>query len=275
MAHPAHITAHRTGFAHGTTTVIAEDGRADGVGVDFAIVKMSAGEVLDEAHAKESAWVLLAGRARVQAEHASGGVDVTSVSRESLFDDRPSALLVCGGARVRIAAETDAEWAVVRTASSAHFASRLYQPQDVTSEARGQGLVQDASLRAVRMIFDHGTRPDAALVIGEVVHMPGRWSSYPPHHHAQPELYHYRFDKPQGYGHAELGDDVVKVKHNDTVKIIGGVDHPQVAAPGYAMWYLWIVRHQKNAPYTGFTFADEHKWILDGTDAGWSPRVLR
>ena len=38
------------------------------------------------------------------------------------------------------------------------------------------------------------------MVLGEVVNLPGKWSSYPPHHHPQPECYFYRFDKPMGFG---------------------------------------------------------------------------
>jgi 5-deoxy-glucuronate isomerase len=153
----------------------------------------------------------------------------------------------------------------------------VFLPEDTSSEQRGMGLMQDAALRVVRLTFDLERRPESELVIGEVVHLAGRWSSYPPHHHGQPELYHYRFTEPQGYGHAELGDDVVKVKQFDTVKITGAVDHPQVAAPGYGMYYLWIVRHEPGAAgrYTGFTFADEHKWMLDGKAQGWAPKELK
>jgi 5-deoxy-glucuronate isomerase len=265
----AHVTAHRGGFTLGTTDITRESDDA-ALGLDFAIVKQRAGDVVDEANAKESAWVLLSGTARVSCGSFEG-----ELKRASLFDERPSVVHAAGGDRARIEAKGDVEWARVRATNAARFTSRVFLPSETTSEERGKGLVQDASLRIVRQTFDLQSRPESKLVVGEVVTLPGRWSSYPPHHHAQPELYHYRFDKPQGYGHAELGDDVIKVKHNDTVKILAGVDHPQVAAPGYAMWYLWIVRHQENAPYTGFTFTDEHKWILNGADAAWSPKELK
>jgi 5-deoxy-glucuronate isomerase len=134
--------------------------------------------------------------------------------------------------------------------------------------------VQNACLRNVRLIFDRTTRPESNLVLGEVVNYPGRWSSYPPHHHDQPEIYHYRFTAPHGYGHAELGDDVVKVREGDTVVIPPGRDHAQVSAPGYGMYYLWMIRHLPGNPYTGFTFAEEHKWTLDASQQGWRPADL-
>jgi 5-deoxy-glucuronate isomerase len=129
--------------------------------------------------------------------------------------------------------------------------------------------VQGACEREVRLIFDRATRPYSNLVVGEVINFPGRWSSYPPHRHEQPEIYHYRFTKPQGYGHAELGERVFKVRHGDTLKIVAGETHAQVSAPGYGMYYLWIVRHLDAAPYTGFTFDSDHEWTLDSAQQGW------
>jgi 5-deoxy-glucuronate isomerase len=135
-------------------------------------------------------------------------------------------------------------------------------------------LVQDACLRNVRLIFDRAARPEANLVVGEVVNYPGRWSSYPPHHHDQPEIYHYRFTDPRGYGHAELGDTVLKVRTGDTVFIPPGLDHAQVSAPGYGMYYLWTIRHLPGNPYTGFTFNEDHRWTLDPKQQGWMPPPL-
>jgi 5-deoxy-glucuronate isomerase len=109
------------------------------------------------------------------------------------------------------------------------------------------------------------------LVLGEVVTLPGGWSSYPPHHHPQPEIYHYRFTHPQGYGHAELGERVVKVHQFDTVKIPAGKDHAQCAAPGYGMYYSWVIRHLPQAPYTVPEFADEHRWTMEPGAPYWQP----
>lgn len=264
--HPAQIRPPAGGFPFGETVVCREQ---DDVGMDFAVVRQRAGEAIDRTDDKECAWLLVAGRAR-----AAAGEAQAALSRSSLFDERPSVVHVAPGTQVRLLADSDVEWLLVRASNDHRFAPRIFLPPDAKSEPRGQGLVQDAMLRVVRLVFDLDNRPDSQLVLGEVVHLAGRWSSYPPHHHGQPELYHYRFTKPQGYGHAELGDDVLKVRSHDTVKIVGGVDHPQVAAPGYGMYYAWIVRHRPGDPYRGFTFAPEHAWILEGKDAGWVPKEL-
>jgi 5-deoxy-glucuronate isomerase len=233
-------------------------------------VRLATGETLEESSPLESAWVLLTGEADLEFAGQRA-----SVRRGSVFDEPPTCLHVCAATPVAVrAGSTGAELAVVRTANPALFAPRLYTPSDLTPEYRGAGLVQNAALRNVRLIFDRSTRPESNLVLGEVVNFPGRWSSYPPHHHDQPEIYHYRFTAPAGYGHAELGDDILKVRHGDTVVIPPGLDHAQVSAPGYGMYYLWLIRHLPGNPYTGFTFAAEHKWTLDPRQPGWRPSDL-
>jgi len=64
------------------------------------------------------------------------------------------------------------------------------------------------------------------------------------------------------------------LKNNDTVKILHGDDHPQYGAPGYALWYLWVVRHLPNNPYTGFEYVSDHKWLMEegGRKKIWSPK---
>src|SRR4030095_12227320 len=152
----------------------------------------------------------------------------TNVQRANIFDEPPTALHLGPGTPVSVRSlGADSEWAIVRTANDRRFAPRLYLPTDLKPEYRGAGLVQNACLRNVRLIFDRSTRPESNLVLGEVVNYPGRWSSYPPHHHDQPEIYHYRFTAPTGYGHAELGNDVVKIRDGDTVVIPPGRDHAQ------------------------------------------------
>jgi 5-deoxy-glucuronate isomerase len=110
-------------------------------------------------------------------------------------------------------------------------------------------------------------------VLGEVITFQGGWSSYPPHHHPQPEIYHYRFTEPQGYGHAELGETVLKVRNYDTVKILDLNDHSQCAAPGYGMYYAWVIRHLPNDRYSVPEFTPEHKWIMQSDAQYWDPKV--
>ena len=256
------------GFPEGLTFVTREGEAALDTGMDVAIYRSRESRVLDPEEGKEVVLVHLGGEADLSWE----GGGARSLRRSSLFDEAGSALHVPAGTPVCIESRPGgSEWAVVRATNPRAFAPRFYRPEDVKPEFRGHGLVQGASLRNVRLIFDDASRPEAEVVIGEVVNYPGRWSSYPPHHHAQAEVYHYRFTEPQGYGHAELGDRVFKVRSHDTLKILDGVSHAQVSAPGYGMWYLWVVRHLPHARYTGFTFTPDHEWVLDPARQGWQP----
>ena len=103
-----------------------------------------------------------------------------------------------------------------------------------------------------------------------MITFPGKWSSYPPHHHPQPEIYHYRFTEPQGFGFGQSGDqqghpNVVTITQNDTLKILNDLVHAQVAAPGYGMYYIWVIRHLDDDPYTVPEFNAEHAWTKDKT----------
>jgi 5-deoxy-glucuronate isomerase len=264
----AFIDSFRAGFGPGFTTITREGERGIDTGIDFGICVQADGKSLHEWSLKESVWVLLDGVAEVR---FAG--QVHRVGRRSLFDEGPTVLHLGPETWAEIVpANGRVEWAVLRATCAFRFEPRLFRPEDVEPEYRGRGLAQGACLRIVRTVFDHRTRADSGLVLGEVVNYPGRWSSYPPHGHAQPELYHYRFTLPQGYGHAELGDEVFKVRAYDTLKIVDSRTHAQVAAPGYGMWYLWAVRHLRDSPYTGFTTEPGHAWMLDPRSQGWEPR---
>ena len=234
-------------------------------GIDFGLLRLSAGDTVDLSSPLERAALLLEGKVRFGWE---GGERVAE--RHSLFEEDPVALHVPSGSRFRIVAESSAELAIFRTANERVFEPRLFDGSNMLmSEHRAKGKLDDTSYRLVRTIFDDRNRPEANLVLGEVVHLPGRWSSTPPHHHPQTEIYHYRFAPEQGYGHGELGEEVVKVRSGDTVKILAGNDHAQVAAPGCAMWYLWVIRHLPEARYSVPEVAEENRWMLDAPN--WSP----
>jgi len=263
----SHITQHRQGFGPGRTEITASN---DATGIAFSVLKLRAGETHEETAKQETAWLLMDGRVSVTAGDASA-----TLQRKSLFDESASCIHVAAGEKVSFKCETDTEFTVYATANTKKFRARLYSPKEVPNEHRGAGQVGNTCLRFVRTIFDgNNADANAELVLGEVVTMPGRWSSYPPHHHPQPEIYHYRFTKPQGFGHAELGDTVLKVRQFDTVKIMDGVDHPQCAAPGYGMYYAWVIRHLPGQPYGVPDFTEEHRWTMDKDADVWQPAEI-
>lgn len=265
MGSDPRITRNPGGFGYGRTAVCRAGEVQVDTRMDFFIVKAAAGETVahpgdgtgDEHF--ERAWLLMDGTVGFVF-----GDEVRTASRKSLFDEDPSCLHVPAGAEVTVTAVSDCELALVRTPNPGIFESAFFDASNmIQSENRDKGRWDDTAWRIVRTIFDVRNRPGAMLVLGEVVNFPGRWSSYPPHHHAQPEIYHYRFSRPTGYGHSELGPDVFKVGQYDTVRILNEQDHSQVAAPGYSMYYIWVIRHLPGNQYTVPEFTVDHAWLRE------------
>jgi 5-deoxy-glucuronate isomerase len=266
-ARDLHDTTHRGGFGAGETTIVRHDDPADRVRLGVAVLRLDAGQRLEQTVVVETAWLLMQGRWRGVA-----GELTFDFERRSLFDESASCVHVCAGTRVVIEASENSELTVYGCENPRQFAARVFMPSQVPNEPRGRGQVGDRALRYVRTIFDRTNSPaEVELVLGEVVTFPGGWSSYPPHHHPQHEIYHYRFTKPQGYGHAELGDSVVKVREFDTIRIPAGLDHAQCAAPGYGMYYSWVIRHLPDKPYTAPEFTADHVWTMQPDASFWHP----
>jgi 5-deoxy-glucuronate isomerase len=262
------LIRHPSGFAPGYTAITRFDDTSDAVLMDFGILKLAPGERFEGALGLETAYLLMDGSLTFEVAD-----ERHHVARRSLFDEDPLALHHDAKTAAWLVAETACEVAIFRTKNDATFGARLFDGENMLeSEHRGRGLMGDTAYRIVRTIFDGRNRPEARLVLGEVVNFPGRWSSYPPHHHAQPELYHYRFTEPQGYGHGELGDDVYKVRQYDTLTILDERDHAQVAAPGYGMYYIWGIRHLPEATYTVPVFTEGHRWVMQPDADIWEPK---
>ncbi|WP_101757919.1 5-deoxy-glucuronate isomerase [Oceanicoccus sp. KOV_DT_Chl] len=260
-----HNREHRDGFGEGLTWICGIDDQEYVTGIGVGVLKLKAGELYKTVFEQEMAWLLMTGKVEVDvnAENAS-------LSRDSIFDEAPSCIHGACGAELTISCIQDCEFTLYQTANTKLFSSRIYLPENVSAENRGKGQIGDTCWRVVRTIFGVEDGNEASdLVLGEVITLPGRWSSYPPHHHSQPEIYHYRFTEPQGFGHAELGDDVLKVKQNDTVKILDLNDHAQCSAPGYGMYYSWVIRHLENDRYDVPEFTEEHRWVMEPGAKYW------
>lgn len=252
-------------FRRGLTEVVSE--RDGELGLGLQSLRLSAGATWQDTSPLESALLVFRGGARLRTAELE-----VRARRDDPFAALSHVLLVPPREPVTVEAEADVEVLRVTTANDARFAPRAFGPDDAFVDRRGEDGGDGAAFRFVRTYFDRrNAPPESRLVVGEVVNLPGRWSSYPPHHHAQPELYHYRFRPEHGYGHAEHGDDVFKVRHGDTLRIAPGHDHAQCAAPGYAMLYVWAIRHLDGQPYEGPTFAPDHEGAIAPHAPVWSP----
>lgn len=262
-----HLNTHRRGFHAGFTPITTLQ---DTSGIALGVLTLTQSSSHFAKVACETAWLLMQGQVQVEL-----GDTCFEIERSSVFDAPPQCLHVPAGTVVRLHANSHAELTVYQVANTLPFKARHIGPEQTRSEVRGANSADKSAMRLVRTLFDSETSEASThLVLGEVIAPSGHWSSYPPHHHEQPELYHYRFTAPQGYGHAEVGDAVFKVKQFDTVSITPGHDHAQAAAPGYGMYYSWVVRHLDHCRYTGPVFTEEHRWIMQPGASVWLPKEL-
>ena len=80
------------------------------------------------------------------------------------------------------------------------------------------------------------------------------------------EVYFFRFDPSQGYGIQKIYTDdrsidfTCTVRQDDTTLIPRGY-HPVINAPGYIMYYLWIMAGQNHRKFLSVPDPD-HKWML-------------
>ena len=224
--------------------------------MDFGVLAMKENDTYSNNEKKERAFLLMQGKVEFSWDGKS-----ETVYRENVRDSGPICLHVPNNVEVNITGlSNDVEIAVHHTENEKIFPSKLYQEGDYRMEVRGKGVMDEVGKREVRTIIDHSINPDANLMLGEDMQAPGKWAGFPSHHHAQPEIYFYKLYPEEGFGLLKLGDDAELLEHNDTVLIPPHLDHPQVPAPGYAMYFLWVIRHLEGNPYIKPTFVEEHLW---------------
>lgn len=166
------------------------------------------------------------------------------------------------GEKITLSATAHSEIYVQKTLNKNAFTAVMYTPETVHVQRAGaNGELMGAMRRDIKTYFDHERAPYSNMVLGEVLSHPGKWSSYPPHYHPQPEVYFYRFDYPQGFGAGFANGEIFKSGHNGLAIITEGF-HSQVTAPGYALCYAWGIRHFDSEPWQKTRIDEpEHSWL--------------
>ena len=235
---------------------LAGDGDNDMM-MNITVYRMTAGEEKTFLFPEEEMAVLLVvGDVTFQWEDC-----VESGRRESFINQGPYCVHVPKGIRVTIRANGDSEILVQSTENDKSFAPVFYTPEDCREDIFGLDVFDNKMKRTVRTVFDYKNAPYSNMVNGEVVNHQGGWSSYTPHHHPQPEVYYYRYERSEGFGACFLGDDVYKIKDGSCACIPGGVTHPQVTAPAFPMYYCWMIRHLEGNPWTDRIVDQRYTWI--------------
>lgn len=181
--------------------------------------------------------------------------------RSSFIEEGPYCLHTPQGVEVTVTAASDSEVLVQTTCNETAFASVFYRPEDCRNDIFGLGVLEGKLERTVRTVFDYKNAPYSNMVNGEVINHQGGWSSYTPHHHPQPEVYYYRYERAEGFGACFIGEDVYKIKDGSVAAIPGGKTHPQVTAPAFLMYYCWMIRHLPGNPWTDRVVDPRYTWI--------------
>ena len=184
--------------------------------------------------------------------------------RENPFEKKPFAVHFCRGTKATVTALEDSQVLVQMTDNARTWAPEFYHPGNCLYQEFGKGQWNGTGHRIVATMFDLDNAPQSNLVMGEVFNQPGRWSSYPPHYHPQPEVYYYQFDHPEGFGAGFEGDTPYKTQNGDCLCIRGGNAHQQVTAPGYEMYYVWLIRHLDGDPWDKTRiYVPEYEWLAN------------
>ena len=217
---------------------------------------------------REMALVLLKGAARV----SGGGLERRTIGpRADVFTEKPWTVLVRAQGDCTVEATADCEIAVCQAPSTQSGPSLVIPPEEVKEVSLGKPGFQR---RALMMLTEEV--PADYLFIGEAVVPPANWASFPPHRHDfdelpdevdMEEIYYFRFDHPQGFGIQKIYtdsrsiDETLTVQDHHTVLIPEGY-HPVCTAPGYSMYYLWVMAGRNRRFLSRLD--PNHRWVVQG-----------
>jgi 5-deoxy-glucuronate isomerase len=248
-----------------TRTVVAPGKDADLIRLDLS--DLAAREVYETRCDAETVVVVLGGIVDATLDGAALG---RAGSRRSVFEGPGHAVYAPPGSHLRLAAVGPAELAIasVPLGGGTAAAARIITPADQRIAEVGR----DNWRRNVRTILgpEHAA---GRILIGETINPPGNWSSYPPHKHdvqdppnevRLEEVYFFRVDPPGGFGvqlrYDAEASEAFTVRDGDVAVIRRGY-HPVVAAPGYALYYLWIMAGEGRVMIPHLDPA--HAWVAE------------
>ena len=224
---------------------------------------------------REAVLTIFSGKCSVNIESPSRKATYEKIGQRSdVFSGRPTMIYVPMNTEYRVVAETAmVEVGVSMARSESDYPPVLVKPEDVVEKSVGAWNWN----REVYTSVGDNVRAQR-LIVGETINPPGNWSSSPPHKHDEKslreapleEVYFYKVKPVQGFGlqriytspeAEEPFDEVYVVENNDTVALPRGY-HPVVAAPGYQLYYLWVLAGEERS-YGAWTDDPKHSWLKD------------
>jgi len=194
-------------------------------------------------------------------------------SRKDVFSGKPTSIYIPIHSSYTVTAVGDGifEAAVCKVKAEVKYEPFVITPEEVITVHRGklnwQRDVNDIITSRYEGMVDK-------IVLGETYGYPGQWSSYPSHKHDtdnmpyeinMEEIYHFKVNPKQGFGVQVMYSDDMSlnesyiVRDGDSVAIKKGY-HPVASAPGYQVYYLWVMAGKSGRNLTPFD-DPKHSWI--------------
>lgn len=235
---------------------------------EFGIINLNNNETFSQkSEANEVVLIILGGKCSI---HGTEFEFSELGGRKDVFSGKPYSVMIPCNTDYTITAQGDVEIAWIASPSDLNMKPYIIAPDDVKEVHIGKENYQrDAYL----ILTD--TNISKHLFIGEAFVPSGNHASFPPHRHDfdnlpdevdMEEIYFFRFDPEQGYGIQKVYtddrsiDETYTVENNDTTLLPEGY-HPVINAPGYTMYYLWIMAGPNNRKFLS-VIDPNHKWIV-------------
>jgi len=228
-----------------------------------------------ETRENEAVLTIFKGSCNITVKGAGQTVAYQTVGeRTNVFSGKPTMVYLPREMKYEVTAETsNLDIGVSLAPSDVNWSPVLVKPVDVTERSVGVWNWQRKIYSAI------GDNVKARrLIVGETLNPPGNWSSSPPHKHdargineaPYEEVYFFRVKPSQGFGIQRIYtaatdkdpfDEACVVEDGDLVIIPRGY-HPVVAAPGYQLYYLWILAGEERK-YGAWSDDPSHSWLKD------------
>ena len=193
--------------------------------------------------------------------------------RNDVFAGKPTTIYIPRDTTYIVSAKgyIPLEIGVCKVKADKKYEPFVVEPEEVITEHRGQLNWQ----RDVNDIITSKYEGKVdKIVLGETYGCPGQWSSYPSHKHDtdrmpyevnMEEIYHFKVNPSQGFGIQVMYNDDFSlnesymVRNDDTIAIKEGY-HPVAAAPGYSIYYLWVMAGRSGRKLTPCD-DPKHAWV--------------
>lgn len=254
---------------HGYSEVVDESSGLDFI--RFGLIRLNNGESLSLKSEKyEIALVILSGKCNADCN----GTKFNGIgSRKDVFSGKASTVYVPVESSYTVTAVGEGllEIGVCKVKAEKKYEPFVVKPDEVVTAHRGklnwQRDVNDIITGKFEGKVDR-------IVLGETYSCPGQWSSYPSHKHDRDnmpyevnmeEVYHFKVNPSQGFGiqimyNDDLSlDESYTIRNGDSAAIKEGY-HPVAAAPGYQVYYLWVMAGNSGRALTPFD-DPKHSWV--------------